>query len=120
MRSQVQDDRISERRITFHDKDDKEMVERHTRCLLTYACVLELRLLSPLGSPEFLKEFNDVRFACVPKLATLEQVHAVNHEIAWQKVIYDLAGITLFKIPRLVNDIEGYVVALLCEHYKQL
>ena len=121
MRSQVQDDRISERRITFHDKDDKEMVERHTRCLLTFASVLSLRLpFCPIGSPEFMKEYYDVRFACVPELATLKQVRDVNDEIAWQKVICDLAGITLFKIPRLVNDIEGYVVALLCEHYKQL
>ena len=113
----MQDDRIPERRITFHDKDDKEMVDRHTRCLLTFACVLETRLSS---RSEFFKEYYNFRFACVPKLATLEQVYAVNQEIAYQKVICNFAGITLFKIPRLVNDIEGYVVSLLCEHYKQL
>ena len=116
----MQDDRISERRITFHDKDDKEMVDRHTRCLLTYTCVLDLLLLNPIGSPGFLKEFNNVRFACVPRLATLEQVRDVNQEIEYQKTICDFAGITLFKIPRLVNDIEGYVVSLLCDHYNQL
>ena len=113
----MQDDRISERRITFHDKDDKEMVVRQRRCLMAFVYALETRLSS---RSEFFKEYYNFRFACVPKLATLEQVYAVNQEIAYQKVICNFAGITLFKIPRLVNDIEGYVVSLLCEHYKQL
>ena len=113
----MQDDRVSERRITFHDKSDKEMVKRHMRCLMAFVFSLETRFSSPL---EVFREYYNFRFVCVPRLATLEQVYGVNEEIAYQKVICDLAGVTLFKIPRLVNDIEGYVVALLCDHYKQL
>ena len=110
------DDRISERRITFHDKNDKEMVYRHMRCLSTL-----VRVLDTMSYPhKFSVEYYNFRFACVPKLSTLEQVYAVNEEIAYQKVICDLAGITLFKIPRLVNDIDGYVRMLLREHYKKL
>ena len=116
----MQDDRVSERRITFHDKSDKEMVDRHTRCLMAFVAVLNILLLNPIGSPRFMKEYFNVRFACVPRLATLEQVRDVNQEIEYQKTICDFAGITLFKIPRLVNDIEGYVTSLLCDHYKQL
>ena len=113
----MQDDRISERRITFHDRNDKEMVKRHLRCLMAFVSSLEERFLSPC---RVIKEYYDFRFACVPKLATLGQVYGVNEEIAYQKVICDSAGITLFKIPRLVNDIEGYVGMLLREHYEQL
>ena len=111
------DDRISERRVTFHDTNDKEMVDRHMRCLLTYAVVLNTLLLNPIGSLGYMREFHNVRFACVPRLKTLEQVIGVNDEIEYQKIICDSAGITLFKIPRLVNDIEGYVSSLLYKHY---
>ena len=118
MQSTFTDDRISERRVTFHDTNDKEMVERHMRCLLTYAVVLAELLLDPIGSPGYMKEYFNVRFACVPRLKTLEQVYGVDEEIEYQKIICDFAGITLFKIPRLVNDIEGYVASLLYKHYE--
>ena len=119
MRGIFQDDRISERRITFHDQDDKEMVTRHMRCILTLVDVLDRMLLNPIWSPGFVKEYLNVRFAIVPKLATLEQVYGVDEEIEYQKVICDFAGITLFKIPSLVNNVEEYVTMLLNKHYDQ-
>ena len=114
------DDRVSERRLTFHDRNDREMVERHERCQLT---LVEMLAREGSNSPrtfEFWGEFDNFRFACVPELASLDQVHDVNHEIAWQKIMCDSVGITLFKIPRLVNDLEGYVTMLVREHREQL
>ena len=114
------DSRVSERRLTFFDKEDKEMADRHKRCQLTYLDILVQQSSNSPRSFEFWEEFNNVRFACVPELASLKQVYDVNHEIAWQRVICDSENITLFKIPRLVNDVEGYVTMLLREHREEL
>ena len=109
----MEDDRVSEQRLTFFDKDDREMVERHERCHLTLVEMLAQENLYSPRSLKFWHAFNDFRFACVPECTSLDQVYEINHEIAWQKIMCDSVGITLFKIPRLVNDVEGYVTMLL-------
>ena len=114
------DDRVSERRLTFFDTNDREMVERHERCHLTLVEMLARENLYSPRSLEFWDAFNNVRFACVPECASLAQVYDINHEIAWQKVICDSVNITLFKIPRLVNDVESYVTMLLRKHREEL
>ena len=114
------DDRISERRFTFHENDDDEMLERHWRCQLALVEVLSRDSLYSPTSLEFLKEFNNFRFACVPECVSLRQVYDINNEIAWQTIMCESVGITLFKIPRLVNDLEGYVTMLVCEHLRGL
>ena len=76
-----------------------------------------------LNSPrslEFWEVFDSVKFACVPECTSLTQVYDINHEIAWQKVICDSENITLFKIPRFVNDVESYVTMLLHKHREEL
>lgn len=103
--------RISERRVTFHN-DDAEMRSRHWRCQLALVEMLEEDSLFFPSSDEFMEEFDNFRFAIVPELSSLRQVYDVNDEIAWQTIVCESVGITLFKIPRLVNDIEGYVKML--------
>ena len=111
---------VSKRRLTFYGVKDKEMVDRHTRCNLT---LLEMLVQENLNSPrsfEFWEVFDSFRFACVPECASLAQVYDINDEIAWQKVVCDSENITLFKIPRLVNDVESYVTMLLRKHREEL
>ena len=114
------DSRVSERRLTFFDKEDKEMVDRHSRCQLTLLDMLVQENLNSPRSLEFWDAFNNVRFACVPECASLAQVYDINHEIACKKIMCDSVNITLFKIPRLVNDVEGYVTMLLRKHREEL
>ena len=111
----MQDDRI-----TFHDKDDKEMVRRHSRCQLTLLNTLIRKDFNFPRSLEFWEAFNSVKFACVPECTSLAQVNDINDEIAWQKVVCDSENITLFKIPRFVNDVESYVTMLLFKHREEL
>ena len=113
-------DRVSERRLTFFDTNDREMVDRHTRCQLTLLDMLVQENLYSPRSFEFWDAFNSVRFACVPECASLAQVYDINHEIAWLKVMCDDVNITLFKIPRFVNDVESYVTMLLHKHREEL
>ena len=114
------DDRVSERRLIFFDEEDKEMVARHELCQSTLVDILVEEGLHPPGSAEFWEEFNNFRFACVPECTSLNHVYYVNHEIAWQKVICGSVGITLFKIPRLVNDVKSYVTMLIRKHCEEL
>ena len=111
---------VSEQRLTFYGVKDKEMVDRHTRCNLT---LLEMLVHENVGSPtsiEFWEVFDSFRFACIPECTSLAQVYNINHEIAWLKVMCDDVNITLFKIPRLVNDVEGYVTMLFRKHREEL
>ena len=114
------DSRVSERRLTFFDKEDKEMADRHKRCQLTYLDILVQQSSNSPRSFEFWEVFDSFRFACIPECTSLAQVYDINHEIAWQKVICDSVNITLFKIPRLVNDVESYVTMLLRKHREEL
>ena len=107
---------VSERQLVFHDKNDKEMVDRHTRCYLALAELVEQEDLISPSTYEFFEKIDSFRFACVPKLISLGRVYNVNREIARQKVLCESIGITLFKIPRHVNDVEGYVTMLLRKH----
>ena len=113
-------DKISERRLTFFDIEDREMVRRHSRCQLTLLNTLIRKDFNFPRSLEFWEAFDSVKFACVPECTSLTQVYDINHEIAWQKVICDSVNITLFKIPRLVNDVESYVTMLLRKHREEL
>ena len=111
--------RISERRTTFHDVvNDEEMCKRHLRCRLALVEMIEQVSLHPSTSFEFLEEFNSFRFACIPRLSSWDQVYEVNIEVEGLKTICAVAGITLFKIPRLVNDVEGYVKMLFRKHFQ--
>ena len=114
------DNRISERRIKFHSENDDEMLDRHWRCQLALVEMLERDSLYLPTSSEFLEEFDNFRFACVPKLSSLKQVYDVNCEITWQTIVCESVGITLFKIPRFVNDLEGYVKMLYRERLQEL
>ena len=113
-------DKVSKRRLTFFDIEDKEMVDRHSRCQLTLLDMLVQENLNSPRSLEFWEVFDSVKFACVPECTSLTQVYDINHEIAWQKVICDSENITLFKIPRFVNDVESYVTMLLHKHREEL
>ena len=112
--------RISERRVIFHNMEVEEMCNRHWRCQLALVEMLERDSVFLSSSSEFMEEFDNFRFACVPKLNSLRQVYDVNSEIAWQAIVCECADITLFKIPRLVNDLEGYVKMLYRKHLQEL
>ena len=110
----MQDDRISERRITFHDEKDFAMVARHNICKRTLAKYMRVNFADSLEGD---KEYRSFRFAIVPRLSTIGGVSENASEIFYQICICDAADITLFKIPFHVNDVKRYVKMLLREHY---
>ena len=115
------DNRVSERQTILHDVvNDSEMVDRHLRCRL--ALVEELRRDSLFSSTSFgfLEEFSSFRFACIPRLKSWDQVCENNNEVEGLKIMCAFAGITLFKIPTLVNDREGYVKMLYCKNLQEI
>ena len=69
-------------------------------------------------SSEFWEELNKFKFLCIPTLETLDKVKLVEEHASFLKETFELLDITLFKIPRHVNDIERYVAMLLREHLK--
>ena len=98
---------ISDKRTVFEHPDD-EMMGRHMACI--FALTYELR-----RSVELAENF---RCACVPKLSSWEEVVKTNNEIEELKVACANLGVTLFKIPSSVNDIDGYVAMLLRDHLR--
>ena len=109
---------ISDKRTTFDHLDD-DMVERHMTC--RFVLMEELRQVCsfPCESPQFLAVFESFRFACVPKLSSWEEVVKTNNEIDELRIMCDDSDVTLFKIPRLVNDIDGYVSMLFHKHIRE-
>ena len=110
------DNRVSERRTTSRD----EMADRYSRCRLALVEELERVSLFPSTSFEFLEEFVSFRFVCIPRLTSWDQVYEVNNEVSGLKTMCAVLGITLFKIPRLVNDLEGYVKMLFHKHLQEI
>ena len=109
---------ISDKRTTFDHLDD-DMVDRHMGC--RFALLEELQRVSPYpcDSPQFLAVFESFRFACVPKLSSWKEVVKTNNEIDKLKIMCDDSDVTLFKIPRLVNNVEGYVAMLFRKHVRE-
>ena len=95
----------------------EEMTDRRERCQLTLIEILAQRSEHHPASPKFWDEIERFRFLCIPKLETLDRVYHVENHAAWLKNTFGCLGITLFKIPRHVNDVEGYVTMLLREHF---
>ena len=102
--------------VVYYFEKTRERAERHERCVLALESFLEERFST---YDEIVSEFLDIMFGVVPRRSTLEEVYAVNREIDRKKTSIAHVGITLFKIPLFVNDIEGYVRSLLRKHYDQ-
>ena len=108
------------RQLVLFNTRDEEMTRRHSRCQLALLNVLireDFNFPRPLG---FWGMFDSVKFACVPECTSLAQVYGIEDKIAWQRVVCDSKNITLFKIPRFVNDVESYVTMLLFKHREEL
>ena len=100
--------------------DVKEMADRRQECQLALVEALSRRSRHQSTSLNFWREFGSFKIICIPRLETLEQVYYVNDYADSLKTVLDCVDITLFKIPRLVNNVEGYVEMLLREHYERL
>ena len=98
----------------FQDPKDKVTLARWKRCISTFHRVLEEKHFTPY---EIRSRIFDVQFVCVPKFGTLKEVYNFNRRVEREKANNAIVGETLFKIPLLVNDIEGYVTMLLKKHY---
>ena len=98
-----------------HNPKNKEMFGRYKRCISTLHRVLREKLFT---HSEFCKQCFNIKFVCVPRHATMEEAFGYNILIDQEKILREkILGETLFKIPILVNDIEGYVEWLLREHF---
>ena len=98
----------------------EEMAARRQECQLTLIEILARRSEHHPTSPKFWEEVDGFRFICIPRLQTLDRVRCIDNHVAWLKDTLDCLDITLFKIPRLVNDVESYVTMLLREHFQGL
>ena len=96
----------------------EEMSKRLQDCYLTAAGFLAKRSKHSTESSEFWAEVIQFKFLCIPRVESLEKVKIVNDHAAFLKDTFELSDITLFKIPRLVNNVESYVTMLLREHFK--
>ena len=99
----------------FQNPKDKVTLARWKRCISTFHRVLEEKHFTP---PEIRSQIFDVQFVCVPRFSTCREVRTYNRRVEKAKANNAIVGETLFKIPLLVNDIEGYVTMLLNKHYE--
>ena len=95
------------------------MSERRKDCQLALVEVLAKRSKHHPASPKFWEEVNQFRFLCIPTAETLNKVKILEDHAIWSKGMFESVDITLFKIPRHVNDVESYVTMLLREHFKE-
>lgn len=98
----------------YQNAKDKVTLARWKRCVSTFHRVLEEKHFTP---PEIRTQCLDVQFVCVPRFETLKEVYDYNRRVEKEKANNAIVGETLFKIPSLVNDVEGYVTMLLNKHY---
>ena len=96
----------------------KVMADRRQESHLALVEALSRQSRYSSSTPHFWREFETFRVICVPELESLEQVYYIDDYINFLKNVLDSVDITLFKIPRLVNNIDGYMDMLLREHYK--
>ena len=105
----------------FSDIDSmEEMAERRQDCQLALVEALSQRSKHHPSSQMFWREVDAFRIVCIPRLRTLEQVYEVNDHADLMRLALDCLKITLFKVPRLVNNVESYVSMLVCEHFGSL
>ena len=97
----------------------KVMSERLQDCYLTAAGYLSKVSNYSTKSSEFWEEVSQFRFLCIPRLETLEQVKLAEDHAKFLKETFEDIEITLFKIPRHVNDIERYVAMLLRDYLRR-
>ena len=102
---------ISDKRTTL-DHLDEEMVDRHMMCRFVLISELHQFCSFPMGTPQFDAIADSFRFACVPRLSSWKKAVKVNKQIDKLKIMCDDAGVTLFKIPIHVNDVDEYVTML--------
>ena len=93
------------------------MSKRLQDCYFTTAGYMSKVSEHSTESSEFWEELNKFKFLCIPTLETLDKVKIANDHASFLKETFELLDITLFKIPRHVNDVEGYVTMLLREHF---
>ena len=96
------------------------MSARREECQLTLIEVLAKRSKHHPTSPKFWEEVEQFGFFCIPRLASLDHVRNVENYATLLKDTFECLDITIFKIPRLVNNIESYVTMLLREHFEGL
>ena len=98
----------------YQDPKDKITLHRYNRRVSTFHRMLEEKLFTP---SEIRAQCFDARFICVPKFDTCREVRTFDRKVERARAEHTLFGETLYKIPSLVNDIEGYVESLLYKHY---